>query len=75
MHAGLDEQAQPGYNLNVLLSAGEEARVPFSVAGGVNLSTIEAVQRAGADVAVAGGAIYSAADPELAAKELRAAII
>ncbi|PNH85702.1 3-hexulose-6-phosphate synthase [Arthrobacter sp. AFG20] len=75
MHAGLDEQAQPGYNLNVLLSAGEEARVPFSVAGGVNLSTIEAVQRAGADVAVAGGAIYSAEDPELAAKELRAAII
>lgn len=75
MHAGLDEQARPGYNLNVLLSAGEEARVPFSVAGGVNLSTIEAVQRAGADVAVAGGAIYSAADPELAAKELRAAII
>jgi 3-hexulose-6-phosphate synthase len=75
MHAGLDEQAQPGYNLNVLLSAGEEARVPFSVAGGVNASTIEAVQRAGADVAVAGGAIYSAEDPELAAKELRAAII
>ncbi|MGN7251689.1 MULTISPECIES: 3-hexulose-6-phosphate synthase [unclassified Arthrobacter] len=75
MHAGLDEQAKPGFDLNVLLSAGEEARVPFSVAGGVNLSTIEAVQRAGADVAVAGGAIYSAADPELAAKELRAAII
>ncbi|MEY9776371.1 3-hexulose-6-phosphate synthase [Arthrobacter sp. MW3 TE3886] len=74
-HAGLDEQARPGYDLNGLLSAGEEARVPFSVAGGVNLRSIEAVQRAGADVAVAGGAIYSAADPALAAKELRAAII
>jgi 3-hexulose-6-phosphate synthase len=74
-HAGLDEQAQPGYDLNGLLNAGEEARVPFSVAGGVNLSTINAVQRAGADVAVAGSAIYSAADPALAAKELRASII
>jgi 3-hexulose-6-phosphate synthase len=74
-HAGLDEQAKPGYNLNVLLGAGEEARVPFSVAGGVNLSTIEAVQRAGADVAVVGGSIYSADDPAVAAKELRAAII
>jgi 3-hexulose-6-phosphate synthase len=74
-HAGLDEQAKPGYNLNVLLGAGEEARVPFSVAGGVNVSTIEAVQRAGADVAVVGGSIYSADDPALAAKELRAAII
>jgi 3-hexulose-6-phosphate synthase len=74
-HAGLDEQAKPGYNLNVLLAAGEEARVPFSVAGGVNLSTIEAVQRAGADVAVVGGSIYSADDPAVAAKELKAAII
>lgn len=74
-HAGLDEQAKPGYNLDVLLRAGEEARVPFSVAGGVNLSTINSVQRAGADVAVVGGSIYSAADPAVAAKELRAAII
>jgi len=74
-HAGLDEQAKPGYNLEALLSAGEKARVPFSVAGGVNISTINAVQRAGADVAVVGGSIYSADDPALAAKELRAAII
>lgn len=74
-HAGLDEQAQPGYDLTGLLSAGEEARVPFSVAGGVNIGTIEAVQQAGADVAVAGGSIYGAADPALAAKELKAAIV
>jgi 3-hexulose-6-phosphate synthase len=74
-HAGLDEQAKSAYNLDVLLSAGEEARVPFSVAGGVNLSTIGAVQRAGADVAVVGGSIYGADDPALAAKQLRAAII
>lgn len=74
MHAGLDEQAKPGFDLSGLLSAGSEARVPFSVAGGVNLSTIEAVQKAGADVAVAGGAIYSAADPAKAAKALRDAI-
>ncbi len=74
-HAGLDEQAKPGYNLDVLLSAGEEARVPFSVAGGVNLTTIGSVQRAGADVAVVGGSIYGADDPALAAKQLRAAII
>jgi len=73
-HAGLDEQAQPGCDLRGVVNAGEEARVPFSVAGGVNASTIAAVQLAGADVAVAGSAIYSAADPELAAKELKAAI-
>lgn len=74
-HAGLDEQAQPGFDLAGLLGAGSKARVPFSVAGGVNRNTIEAVQLAGADVAVAGGAIYGAADPAQAAKELRAAIL
>jgi len=74
-HAGLDEQAKPGYDLSVLLTAGEKARVPFSVAGGVNASTIASVQRAGADVAVAGGSIYGAADPAAAARELKAAIV
>ena len=74
-HAGLDEQAQPGFDLHGLLRAGEDARVPFSVAGGVNASTIAAVQKAGAQVAVAGGAIYGASDPALAAKELKAAIV
>ena len=74
MHAGLDEQAEEGFSLDTLLSAGETAKVPFSLAGGVSVATIAAVQKAGADVAVAGGAIYSAADPAAAAAELRAAI-
>jgi len=48
--------------------------VPFSVAGGVKVSTIAAVQDAGAVVAVAGAAIYGADDVAAAAAELRAAI-
>jgi 3-hexulose-6-phosphate synthase len=75
MHAGLDEQAEPGFTFATLLADGENAKVAFSVAGGVNLSTIASVQRAGAEVAVAGGAIYGAADPAAAAAALRAAII
>ncbi|TFD22579.1 3-hexulose-6-phosphate synthase [Cryobacterium sp. TMS1-13-1] len=75
MHAGLDEQAEPGFSLATLLNQGETAKVPFSLAGGVNLSTIASVQRAGATVAVAGGAIYGAKDPAAAAAALRAAII
>ncbi|MBX0301168.1 orotidine 5'-phosphate decarboxylase [Cryobacterium sp. 1639] len=74
MHAGLDEQAEEGFTLDTLLSAGETAQVPFSLAGGVSVATIAAVQKAGADVAVAGGAIYGADDPAAAAAELRAAI-
>ncbi|MBH0099796.1 3-hexulose-6-phosphate synthase [Salinibacterium sp. NSLL150] len=75
MHAGLDEQAEPGFTFETLLNDGETAKVPFSVAGGINASTIAAVQRAGATVAVAGSSIYSAADPAAAAAALKAAIL
>jgi len=74
MHAGLDEQAEEGFTFNTLLSEGTTSGVAFSVAGGVSVATIEAVQKSGALVAVAGGAIYSAADPAAAAAALRAAI-
>jgi 3-hexulose-6-phosphate synthase len=74
MHAGLDEQAEEGFTFDTLLSEGADSGVAFSVAGGVSIATIEAVQKAGASVAVAGGAIYSATDPAAAAAELRAAI-
>ncbi|MFI7190250.1 3-hexulose-6-phosphate synthase [Nocardia nova] len=71
LHAGLDEQAQPGYTIQTLLDDGKVAGVPFSIAGGVKIDTVAAVRDAGADVAVAGGAIYGAADPAAAAKELK----
>jgi 3-hexulose-6-phosphate synthase len=74
MHAGLDEQAEPGFTFGALLEAGSTAGVPFSVAGGVNVTSIASVQEAGARVAVAGGAIYGAPDVGAAAAALRAAI-
>ncbi|WP_313490967.1 3-hexulose-6-phosphate synthase [Sphingobacterium multivorum] len=74
LHAGLDEQAQPGYNVQKLIGEGREAQVPFSIAGGVNLDTIKDVVAAGAAVAVTGGAIYGAQDPAAAAKALKEAI-
>ncbi|MDY0913738.1 3-hexulose-6-phosphate synthase [Rathayibacter festucae] len=75
MHAGLDEQAEEGFTFETLLRDGEASGVPFSVAGGVSTATIESVQRAGAVVAVAGGAIYGAPDVGAAAAALRAAIV
>lgn len=74
MHAGLDEQAQDGYSLDSLLTDGSASGVPFSVAGGVNADTIEAVQASGASIAVAGSAIYSADNVADAAAALRAKI-
>ncbi|QES88397.1 3-hexulose-6-phosphate synthase [Rhizosphaericola mali] len=73
LHAGLDEQALPGYSIQTLINEGIEAGVPFSIAGGVNANSIKDVLAAGAEVAVAGGAIYSAADPAKAAEALKAA--
>ncbi len=71
LHAGLDEQAQAGYSIDSLLEIGRNSPIPFSVAGGINLERICAVEAAGAIVAVAGGAIYHAKDPAAAAKALR----
>ncbi|MDQ1085492.1 3-hexulose-6-phosphate synthase [Siphonobacter sp. SORGH_AS_1065] len=75
LHAGLDEQALPSYSIQKLISEGKEAKVPFSVAGGVNIHTIKDVVAAGADVIVAGGAIYGAEDPAAAAKALKEAMV
>ncbi|KQR44345.1 3-hexulose-6-phosphate synthase [Frigoribacterium sp. Leaf164] len=74
MHAGLDEQAEEGFTFEKLLEAGRASGVPFSVAGGVKVATVGSVQDAGAQVAVAGAAIYSADDVAGAAAEIRAAI-
>lgn len=75
MHAGLDEQAEEGFTFETLLRDGEASGVPFSVAGGVNASSIGAVQNSGARIAVAGSAIYSASDVGAAAALLRDAIV
>ena len=74
LHAGLDEQAQPGYSIQVLIDEASRAGVPVSIAGGVKLSNIAAVKASGVKVAVAGAAIYGASDPAAAAKELREAL-
>ena len=75
IHAGLDEQARPGYSIDRLLADGRAAGVPFSIAGGVKADTIGSVREAGAVVAVAGGAIYNADDPAAAAAELQKRIV
>ena len=74
LHAGLDEQAKPGYSIDVLIEEASRAGVPVSIAGGVNKNSIAKGKESGAVVAVAGGAIYGAEDPAAAAKELKEAL-
>ncbi|WP_121812207.1 3-hexulose-6-phosphate synthase [Mucilaginibacter kameinonensis] len=74
LHAGLDEQWTAGYSIQVLIDEAARAGVPVSIAGGVNLSNVTEVIKSGAQVAVAGAAIYGAEDPAAAAKALREAV-
>ena len=74
IHAGLDEQARAGFTIDTIIADGKESGVPFSIAGGIDSSSIQNVEAAGAVVAVAGGSIRNAADPAKAAKQLRDAM-
>jgi 3-keto-L-gulonate-6-phosphate decarboxylase len=72
IHTGLDQQAAgqtPFADLSALAALGLKAKI--SVAGGIKQSTIQQVVKSGADIVVAGGAIYGAPSPADAARELR----
>ncbi len=71
VHTGLDQQAAgqtPFGDLALVTSLNTGAKV--SVAGGVKAATVKQVVDSGADIVVAGAAIYGAADPAASAKEI-----
>ncbi|WP_262966240.1 3-hexulose-6-phosphate synthase [Methylobacter psychrophilus] len=72
IHTGLDAQAAghtPFADLNDIAALGLPVRI--SVAGGIKASTVQDVVRAGANIVVVGAAIYGAASPADAAREIR----
>ena len=72
IHTGLDAQAAghtPFADLNEIAALGLPVRI--SVAGGIKASTVQDVVRAGANIIVVGAAIYGAASPADAAREIR----
>ena len=71
VHTGLDAQAAghtPFEDLAAIAALDTGAKI--SVAGGVKAATTQQVKDAGAAIIVAGAAIYGAADPAAAAKEI-----
>ena len=71
VHTGLDQQAAgqtPFADLEMVTSLNTGAKI--SVAGGVKAATVRQVVDAGADIVVAGAAIYGAADPAASAAEI-----
>jgi 3-hexulose-6-phosphate synthase len=72
IHTGLDAQAAghtPFADLYDIAALGLPVRI--SVAGGIKASTVQDVVRAGANIIVVGAAIYGAASPAEAAREIR----
>ena len=72
IHTGLDAQAAghtPFEDPNDIAALGLPVRI--SVAGGIKASTVQDVVRAGANIIVVGAAIYGAASPADAAREIR----
>ena len=71
VHTGLDQQAagQTPFN-DLAMITGLKTGAKISVAGGVKAATVKQVVDAGADIVVAGAAIYGAADPAASAKEI-----
>ncbi|HWI18095.1 MAG TPA: ribulose-phosphate 3-epimerase [Vicinamibacterales bacterium] len=57
--------------VRALLDRSGNAAAPIEVDGGVDLSTVESVVKAGADWLVAGNAIFGAPNPEQAARTLK----
>jgi len=71
VHTGLDQQAAgqtPFTDLKLVTGLGLGLKV--SVAGGIKPATVKQVVDAGANIVVAGAAIYGAPDPAVAAAEI-----
>jgi 3-hexulose-6-phosphate synthase len=71
VHTGLDQQAagQTPFT-DLAMISGLKLGVKISVAGGIKPATVQQVVKAGANIVVAGAAIYGAADPAAAAAEI-----
>ena len=58
-----------------LLDRAGNSKASVEVDGGIDLTTVASVVQAGAEMLVAGNAIFGTANPEAAARELRAAAV
>lgn len=71
VHVGVDQQAIGKTPLNTLKEVKKVSRKSvISVAGGINIDTVESYKKLGADIIIVGGGINHAEDPVAAAKAI-----
>lgn len=70
VHTGIDQQRKGQSPLDGLRKVNEVIDIPVAVAGGLDKDSVSEVRSIGAEVAIVGGSITSADDPEKATKEL-----
>jgi len=74
VHATPTKEGRPAVGLELLRYAAQHARQPWFAIGGIDRTNVEHVVAAGATRVAVVRAIADAADPEAAARELRAAL-
>ena len=74
VHATPTKEGRPAVGLELLRYAAQHARQPWFAIGGIDRTNVERVVAAGATRVAVVRAIADAADPEAAARELRAAL-
>ncbi len=74
LHMGVDEQMKGAKPLEVLARVAAAVRIPVMVAGGLNTATVGEAIKAGASVAIVGGALTKAADIASETRKLKSAI-
>ena len=74
IHAAIDEQMRGGDPFAHLRRVVEAVDIPVAVAGGINSETVVQALRAGARIAIVGGAITKSADARAAAAAIKQAM-
>lgn len=74
IHISIDAQMRGEKPLSLIREVTGEVSLPVAVAGGINSETVAEVVEAGARIAIVGGAICKAKDPQEAARTIREAL-
>ncbi|MEW6070078.1 MAG: 3-hexulose-6-phosphate synthase [Candidatus Thermoplasmatota archaeon] len=75
MHTSIDEQMRGKIKFDDLEKVCKAVKIPVAIAGGINSENVVDALKAGASIIIVGGAIAKTAEPELATKRIKQAML